>query len=30
MIEHLSKPEEYAEARDYILATGKKAGLSFG
>jgi sugar phosphate isomerase/epimerase len=29
MLEHLSKPEEYAEARDYILAMGKKEGLSF-
>jgi len=29
MLEHLSKPEEYAAARDYIFAIGKKNGLTF-
>jgi L-ribulose-5-phosphate 3-epimerase UlaE len=30
MIEHLSKPEEYDQARQHILDTGKTAGLTFG
>ena len=30
MLEHLSKPEEYDQARQHILDTGKKAGLTFG
>jgi L-ribulose-5-phosphate 3-epimerase UlaE len=30
MIEHFSKPEEYDQARQHILDTGKKAGLTFG
>jgi sugar phosphate isomerase/epimerase len=29
MLEHLSKPEEYAQGRDYILQTGRAAGLTF-
>lgn len=29
MLEHLSNAQEYAAARDYILATGSKAGLKF-
>jgi len=29
MIEHLNGPEEYAAGRDHILATGRKAGLTF-
>ena len=30
MLEHLSKPEEYAAAKQYIVETGQKAGLGFG
>ena len=30
MIEHLAKAEEYDAARQYIVETGRKAGLSFG
>ena len=30
MMEHLSKPEEYEQARDYILRVGRGLGLSFG
>jgi sugar phosphate isomerase/epimerase len=29
MIEHLNGAEEYAAGRDYIMATGRKAGLAF-
>lgn len=29
MLEHLSKPEEYIAARDFILETGRKNGLTF-
>lgn len=29
MLEHLSKPEEYAQGRDYIMEVGRSAGLSF-
>ncbi len=29
MIEHLGKPEEYARARDHILAVGARCGLKF-
>ena len=29
MLEHLATPEEYTAARNYILETGRKAGLSF-
>jgi L-ribulose-5-phosphate 3-epimerase UlaE len=29
MVEHLSNAQEYAAARDFILATGRKAGVKF-
>jgi sugar phosphate isomerase/epimerase len=29
MLEHLSKPEEYEQGRDYILEMGTKAGVAF-
>jgi sugar phosphate isomerase/epimerase len=29
MLEHLATAEEYTAARNYILDTGRKAGLSF-
>jgi sugar phosphate isomerase/epimerase len=30
MLEHLSKAEDYAAGKDYILEKGRQAGLSFG
>ena len=30
MLEHLATADQYADAREYILETGRKAGLSFG
>jgi sugar phosphate isomerase/epimerase len=30
MLEHLATADQYAGAREYILETGRKAGLSFG
>ena len=29
MLEHLSKPEDYAAAKDHIIATGHNAGIQF-
>lgn len=29
MLEHLPNAEEYTQAREYVIATGKKCGLSF-
>jgi sugar phosphate isomerase/epimerase len=30
MLEHLANADQYTQAREYVFATGKKAGLAFG